>query len=386
MNFFRRFSKELPQSNSTSNACMASPGLQLQELKGKLKKYLKDQRPVFRWVYGFRALREGFSSALQGKRGAASHVGSSLSFMAGSNKIIGRPMNVTIEPTNFCNLHCPVCETGAGVLGRKQGHMSFEDFKTIIDKVAPYTNTLMFYFMGEPFLNKHSYEMIRYAKQLGIRFITTCTNGDLVDPEKLVDCGIDEVSFQMGGTTQETHQIYRINSNLPKVLAHLKETLRIRNEKKSRLKIQAGFILMKHNEHQVADFRKTMAGLGVDSAVVIDPCVRTIEEGNKYLPQNLDHWFYDPEAFKRGVLRPRYYPPNECPWIYYAMNVHVTGNVVPCCRDALGTNVMGNLLTQSLEEVWNGPAYRAFRDLLHKDQSQIEICRLCSSYAPSPIK
>lgn len=386
MNFFRRSSKELPQSNSTSNACMASPGLQLQELKGKVKKYIKNQRFGFRLVYGGRALREGLRSVLQGKRGAAGHIGSTLSFMTGSNKIIGRPMNVTIEPTNFCNLRCPVCETGAGILGRKQGHMSFEDFKTIVDKIAPYTNTLMFYFMGEPFLNKNSYDMIRYAKNQGIRFITTCTNGDLVDPAKLVDCGLDEVNFQMGGTTQETHQIYRINSQLPKVLTNLKETILLRNEKKSPLKIQAGFILMKHNEHQVADFKKSMTEYGVDSAVVIDPCVRTIEEGHQYLPQNLEHWFYDPEAFQRGVLRPRFYPPNECPWIYYAMNVHVTGNVVPCCRDALGQNVVGNLLTQSLDEVWNGPAYRTFRDKLHKDQGQIEICRLCSSYAPSPIK
>ena len=100
-------------------------------------------------------------------------------------------MNITIEQTNVCNLDCPVCETGAGILGRTKGHMSLEQFRTIIDKVGAHTNTLMFYFMGEPFLNKHAYDMIRYAKQAGIPFIETCTNGDFVDPVKIVASGLD---------------------------------------------------------------------------------------------------------------------------------------------------------------------------------------------------
>ena len=40
-------------------------------------------------------------------------------------------MNITVEPTNFCNLFCPICETGAGILGREADHMTFEQFKTI---------------------------------------------------------------------------------------------------------------------------------------------------------------------------------------------------------------------------------------------------------------
>jgi len=293
---------------------------------------------------------------------------------------------VTLEPTNICNLKCPICETGAGKLNRGPQHMTFDNFKTIIDKIAHHTNTLMFYFMGEPFINKDAYKMIRYAKSLGIRFITTCTNGDMVDPEKLVDCGIDEVSFQIGGMTQETHQVYRINSNIERVLKNLKETVRIRNEKKSKLRIVSGFILMKHNEHERETFEKKLIEFGADEAVVIDPCVRTMEEGHKYLPKNKIYWQYDIDSFNKGELKPNSLPPNECPWIYYSVSIHVNGSIVPCCRDPIGVQVMGNLLTQSMDEIWNGEKYIAFRKQLHKDQGKIEICRLCSSYAPSPIK
>jgi radical SAM protein with 4Fe4S-binding SPASM domain len=295
-------------------------------------------------------------------------------------------MNVTIEPTNICNLECPVCETGAGILGRPDGHMSLDQFQIILDKIASHTNTLMFYFMGEPFLNKQSYDMIRYAKDRGIPFVQTCTNGDPVNPEKLVESGIDEVSFQIGGITQETHQIYRINSNIERVLKNLKETVRLKRERGAGLRVQSGFILMKHNEHEVEGFARLMKELGADKWEVIDPCVRTVEQGRQMLPTDRAHWYYDPEAFEKGVLRPRVLPDNECPWIYYSMTVQVNGDVVPCCRDPKGTEVVGNLLSQSLDEVWNGEPYRAFRARVHRDQGSVEICRLCSAYGASAIQ
>lgn len=351
-----------------------------------LKRRIKENSHLYRWAQVLVAFRDGFRGLLARRRGASDHVRSSVSFALKSATVLGRPMNVTIEPTNVCNLECPVCETGAGVLGRPDGHMTLEQFRTIMDKIGAHTNTLMFYFMGEPFLNKQSYEMIRYAKQGGVPYIQTCTNGDAVNPEKLVDSGIDEVSFQIGGTSQETHQIYRVNSNLERVLRNLKETLRIKRERRPEMKVLSGFILMKHNEHQVDEFGRLMRDLGVDGHEIIDPCVRTVEQGHKFLPTDEAHWYYDPGAFRQGILRPRVLPDNDCPWLYYSLTLHVNGNVVPCCRDPRGLEVVGNLLEQSLEEVWNGEKFRAFRERLHRGQGSIEICRLCSAYGASAIR
>lgn len=323
---------------------------------------------------------------LRGRRGAVDHFKSSWSMMRKSSVILGRPMNITLEPTSLCNLKCPVCETGANLLGRKGQHMTEEQFRIIIDKIGPHTNTLMFYFMGEPFLNKHAYEMIRYAKAAGIPWITTCTNGDPVNPEKLVDCGIDEVSFQIGGITQETHQVYRVNSNLERVLKNMRETIRLKRERGSKLRVACGFILMKHNEHEKEEFLRMATEMGVDEAVVVDPCVRTVEQGHLYLPDDKRHWYYDAEAFRRGKLKPKSLPDNECPWIYYSMSIHVNGDVVPCCRDPKGQFKMGNLLEQSLDEIWNGEPYRNFRDRIHREQGKISICQLCSSYPVSTVK
>lgn len=352
----------------------------------KLKAFVK-KSPFFYnlaiKVYPILTLLKGL---IRNRRGAKDHFWSTYSYYKKSTFIKGRPMNITIEPTNMCNLRCPVCETGAGILGREEGHMSFEQFKLVIDKVSAHTNTLMFYFMGEPFLNKEAYRMIRYAKDSGIPWVTTCTNGDPVNPEKLVESGIDEVSFQIGGMTQETHSIYRINSDLARVLGKIEETVRIKRRNNSAMKISCGFILMKHNEHEVDAFYQKMHELGVDEATVIDPCVRTVEQGQQMLPSDRAHWFYDEQAFNQGELRPKVLPDNDCPWIYYSMSVHVNGDVVPCCRDPLGEEVMGNLFEQELDEIWNGPRYREFRKKIMTEQGKVKICRLCSSYPASLIK
>lgn len=298
---------------------------------------------------------------------------------------MGRPINITIEPTNTCNLKCPVCETGSGLIGREKGSMTLEQFRLIIDKMGAHINTIMFYFMGEPFLNKQAYEMVRYAKDNGVPFIDTCTNGDLVKPEELVSCGLDRISFQIGGITQETHQVYRINSNLERVLANIKETLRLRHERGSNMQIETGFILMKHNEHEVNIYKEHMSGLGVDRALIVDPCVRTVEQGRKMLPKDKKHWVYDPSAFSQGVLRPKNSPDNICPWIYYSLVVLVNGDIVPCCRDAMGTEVMGNIFEENLAEIWNGKRYVNFRERINKNQKTIDLCRLCSGYPASAI-
>lgn len=356
------------------------------EIPSQLKAAVKEHPGLHHLAACTMGLGRGLRGLMQGRRGAWDHLLSSWSLLRRSEWVAGRPVNITLEPTNICNLKCPSCETGAGLLRRPKAQLSLEQFRVIIDKIASHTNTLMFYYMGETFLNRHAYEMIRYAKQKGIPFITTCTNGEVINPEKLVDSGLDEISFQLAGMTQATQQIYRVGSHLDKVLHNLKETVRLKKARHSGMRVCCGFILMKHNEHQVEAFRATMAEIGVDEAVVIDPCVRTWEQGRDFLPTDRAHWLYAPAAFEQGVLRPRIVPQNECPWIYYSLAIQVNGDVVPCCRDANGHFVMGNLFEQELGEIWNGKDYQAFRRQVLTNQKGLGLCRLCSGYGISLIK
>ena len=290
------------------------------------------------------------------------------------------PAHLSIEPTNACNLRCPVCETGNGSMERTTGLLDVDKYKALIDKVADTTSVLMFYFMGEPFLHKNAYEMIRYARQKNI-YVETCTNGDYVDPKGVIYSDVNDISFQIGGMTQETHEMYRVRGKLKRVQTNLIELLEERKRNpQSNIKVNVGFVVMKHNEHEVVSFLNWAKDIGVDQANVIDPCVRTIQEGHQLLPNDKRYWFYDEDAFERGILKPKHSPDNECTWIWNSVSINWDGTVVPCCRDPNGHHILGNVFETPLKQIWNGKKMRNFREQIVKNQNKVDICKLCSGY------
>src|SRR5512145_1377052 len=55
-----------------------------------------------------------------------------LSAVAKRHLVWGVPPVLTIEPTNICNLRCPLCVTGNGSMERPYGRMDFEIYKRLI--------------------------------------------------------------------------------------------------------------------------------------------------------------------------------------------------------------------------------------------------------------
>ena len=298
-----------------------------------------------------------------------------------------RPVHVSLEPTNACNAKCPVCETGKGDMERRKGILDLAAYKALIDDIWPTTSTLLYYFMGEPFLNRHSYEMIRYARERGI-YVETCTNGDLVDPKGVIYSDINKISFQLGGMDEATHRRYRVDSSLRKAHENLYALIEERRRNPaSNVQIDVGLIVMRHNERQVTDFLRWAREIGADTANVIDPCARNMLEAHAYLPKDRKYWFYDEEAFERGVLKPKHVPDNECPWIWNSIQINWNGDAVPCCRDPNGHHVLGNVFEEGLGRVFNGERARAFRHRILTQQGKVDICSLCSSYSvPELVK
>jgi radical SAM protein with 4Fe4S-binding SPASM domain len=295
------------------------------------------------------------------------------------------PILLTVEPTNACNLGCPICETGAGVLGRKIKNMPLDEFKYILNQFDRNLQQLFFYYMGEPFLNRDAYSMIRFAADRGI-WITTCTNGDFLDPEALVASGIAEVNFQIAGMTQDIHSIYRINGNLEKTLQNMERVLqRKRHEKKLAPVVVAGFILMKHNQHQVGDFIQYCKQVGVDKYHIIGTTARTVEQYLKYAPDAVEHRIFDDSQLTQGNLVPKIRPNNYCGWIYSTATINVAGDLVPCCRDPQGRYVIGNIFQENISSLWNNEKYQTIRKTVAQHSNSFDLCRICSGEAIPPL-
>jgi len=260
--------------------------------------------------------------------------------------------------------------------------MKMETFKEIIDKIHSHTAEILLYYMGEPFLNPDIYNMMEYAKKHEIK-LSTCTNGVSVDPVRLAEADPDEVSFVIGGATQEIHEIYRKGGNLDKTLENARVAAEAKRKRNGKMKIVLELIVMKHNEHQTGEFLKLAEQLKVDEARLISPSVRTYEQGLAYLPKDDQWWLYDKRAFESDrILTLRNKKP--CYWILHSYVVLWDGNIVPCCGDVNGNYIMGNILKQSLKDVWNSKQYREFRKRVING-GNVDICRLCKGYDPPAL-
>ena len=321
-------------------------------------------------------------------RGWKDYLLNGFSCVMGSGRALGLPVHVTIEPATVCNLKCPVCETGANCLGRLGKLMTLEEYRTILGALPGSVGAMMLYFMGETFLNPDAYEMISIAQERGIS-VETCTNGDFVDPERLVHSGIDRISFQMDGASAATHGTYRIGSDFERVEANLRRTLEIRNAKGlKKPTVTAGLIVMRHNVHEIDTFRKkALNEWGVDGVDIISPCVRNYEQGIEMIPDDDSFWLYDKKAFEEEhALRPRYSLPwYGCSWLYFSLTVQVNGDVVPCCRDPKGEYVLGNVFRQPVEEIWNSKQIRRLRRDIRKKKTP-PLCNLCSGFGVPPAR
>jgi radical SAM protein with 4Fe4S-binding SPASM domain len=302
-------------------------------------------------------------------------------------KSLGKPILMTLETSNICNLRCPICETGNGSLNRMPKTMTLGEFKSIMGQFDSNLKYLLLYFMGEPFLNSEIYEMIRYASTEKKLHVSICTNGENLEPAKLINSRVAEIQFQIAGVTQEAHQVYRVNGDLGKTLNNLKEVIKLKrlfcNEiKKNKfpLRVNLGFILMKHNEGQVGEFIKLANALGVDKYDIIGTCARNVEQARRFLPTDKNYWIYDPQALEGGELKVRFPPNNYCEWIYSTVTIQANGDVVPCCRDPLGNYMLGNIFEENINEIWNNQKFQELRVTVSKNQESYNLCKLCEGY------
>ncbi|WP_054749873.1 radical SAM protein [Ruminiclostridium josui] len=121
------------------------------------------------------------------------------------------PTFISIDPTNICNLECPLCFYGQKKANYKKGVMSFSTFKTVVDKIPTLESIALFSF-GESFLNPEIFEMIKYSSQKGImtsihsNFSFNKNNEFFTN---IVQSGLCSLVLSIDGASQDSYSAYR---------------------------------------------------------------------------------------------------------------------------------------------------------------------------------
>jgi radical SAM protein with 4Fe4S-binding SPASM domain len=297
------------------------------------------------------------------------------STLSGNAVVKGMPLSVGAELTNSCNLRCPECFSGSGMMSRERGFMDIDLFTEVIKELRPYIYNLNLYFQGEPMLHPHFFTFLERSRGTGT---VLSTNGHFLTEEnagKLVKSHLNKLIVSVDGMDQSSYSAYRINGNLETVLNGIRNVSEALKKYPSPMKLEIQFLVNRGNEHQIniaKQFaRQVHAKLILKSMQVINPSTFT-----KWLPSLRKFRRY--ESNGDGFIIKNSLP-DRCARLWFNPVILWDGRVVPCCFDKDGEFIMGDLKEESFRDIWHGPRYRTFRKSLLSGRYMIDICRNCTS-------
>ena len=263
------------------------------------------------------------------------------------------PEIVQIESTNICNAKCVFCPRDE--MHRKQGVMSRDLFRKIVDECAALGIThVRMHNYGEAFLDRYLTEKVRYAKEKGIKEVGMISNGSLITEKVargMVEARLDAINISIDAGGKDVFEATRIGLNYDKVIANVERLLRVRAELgRRRPKLILSFVRQDNSadEHAFIEHWRKIA--------------------DKIHITELHNW--------AGTLNRESDVNFPCyrPWLTFT--VLWDGRVSLCCADFDGKTILGDLNTQTIEQVWNGDAYRTARRQ-HLESGGPDVCRAC---------
>ncbi|MBL7196734.1 MAG: SPASM domain-containing protein [Candidatus Omnitrophica bacterium] len=267
------------------------------------------------------------------------------------------PSHIDIEVSSKCQLQCPMCGQRR-MDSEMKGDMDFALYKKIIDECTTrHVYSVKLSWRGEPLLNPDLFEMIKYAKEKGIKDVMFLTNVERFDDDKiqeLIESEVDWISCSVDGR-YEIYERIRYPAKFEDTVGKIKKIVEMRrklNKRKPLVRIQTIFSAIKSNPAEYKNFWEPI----VDKINFIADQVRQKDEKN--FPRDPDYVC-------------------QSPW--QRMCIDFKGRVPQCHADYLEKNILGNVRKQSLYEIWHGEPFKRVR-ALQKSKQALELapCRECS--------
>ena len=101
---------------------------------------------------------------------------------------------IYIEITNKCNLSCSFCSKD----NREKQEMNVDKFKSVLDKISNYTESIYLHVKGEPLLHSHLEDILDICDKYNVKTCIT-TNGTLLKQKKnvLINHNIKQINVSL---------------------------------------------------------------------------------------------------------------------------------------------------------------------------------------------
>lgn len=265
---------------------------------------------------------------------------------------------IYLEISNVCNLNCNFCPGTR----RPPKVMTEAEFSELLPKLQPWSDFLYFHLMGEPLCHPQLERFLVLAGEAGFKVILT-TNGTLLEQQQ-------EILYR-------SPALHKVNISLHAFEAN---DLAIPFEKYLRQCFAFGQAM---NGNKLVVFRLwNQGGAEAKNAEILTAMERFfpkpwIEErrgvriGERVYLEYGDKFDWPDLSAEDG---------GEAVFCYGLrdqIGVLCDGTVVPCCLDHEGDIALGNLFTDSMEDILNTPRAKAIYEGFRNKKAAEELCRKC---------
>jgi radical SAM protein with 4Fe4S-binding SPASM domain len=328
-----------------------------------------------------------------------------------------------VELTSACNLKCSFCPSKD--LRRPRSSLSLEDARKIFTKIAEYGNhyddtigyasmqrMLYLHILGEPLLHPHFFEIVHLAREFG-HAPALFTNASLLDArriEAIFDADIAHITLSVNAIASDGYKASGAPGTMEDQEQRIVALLRRRASCSGRQphvdiqfmtaagRMASGDGLLRRREefwrlygHWLAKVREieagavhTVASAAPDWTAVADPLTPREDPSLRFpLASGVELVVKSCCSFGNAILPEgmRVVPTKQgcCPFgsPFRQMAIYSDGSVSFCSLDAENSVQLGNLLEQSVDEIWSGERMRAIRREMSVGRVTEPLCQRC---------
>ncbi len=309
------------------------------------------------------------------------------------------PIEAFFEVAARCNLRCRMCAISYESTARQA---FFEpDLFARLRPIFPTLVRAYLFGLGEPTLNKHLPDYIAELASLGVE-VWFNTNATLIDEEKaeaLAKAGAECITVSIDGATAATYETIRRGAKFEACLRGIRALVDA-GRKYGRPRVNLSFVAMASNIAELPAMVELCAELGA-TGVHVEPLYLQADSADltrNYDRENLGNVARTAQLFDDAVTRAedlgldltsrfrgertefdyvrraqRERPDWTCSEPWASIWVTSGGDVRTCCINGVS---FGNLWQNTIGEIWNGPAWRAFR-AQHARREPAAGCAVC---------
>jgi radical SAM protein with 4Fe4S-binding SPASM domain len=284
---------------------------------------------------------------------------------AGRTRATGRPAHLKIELTNYCNLACPMCPHPQ--MRRAVGYMDPSLFRSIVDQAAPELEFAYLHHLGESLFHARVGELVEHGRSRGAA-MGLSTNANFLDERKgraLLESGLDFLVVSLDAASPEAYARLRVGGDFQRTVENVRAFLALKRSMRARTDVAVQLILLPGNADELRPFTDEWARAG--ASVMI---------------KEARDWAGQVPLERLGVKAREVGTRQPCKMPWTELTVMWDGAVVPCANHFEREHTVGDLRTQSLDEVWNGEALRRLR-AAHRDDAvaDVPVCATCPRHA-----